>query len=347
MSDVEASGVRLNWAPIFVVGAPRSGTTLMAAVLDRHPHIFAPAPGETHYFHDMWARRKKFGTLEHDKKLSQAADYLLTIFDRWDNPEAQKIVNTTITKEALINRVRSLGKGYGTLYYAFTSMLAESAGKKYYCDDTPKHLFFLHTIFDLFPNAKVVGCIRDPRDFLCSYKYYWRKVIDSNRMKALYHPVLTSLLWKGSSNLLLNHSNKCCRDRLIIVRYESLVRQPEPEVRRICHFLGLEYSDEMLFITSHNSSFEHPSSDGIFTTSMGRWSSVLSPEEIWCAQTLNRRNMRSLDYKTETVSPSKKALLLTFVNTPFAFAKAIKANSAKTGPVMKYVLRRLISLMKK
>jgi hypothetical protein len=338
---------KVDMAPIFVVGAPRSGTTLMATILAGHSQIFAPAPGETHYFHDMWTRRKKFGTLEDERGLSLAAERLLTIFDRWDNSEAQKIVNAVISKDALLNRARALGKGYDALYYAFTSMLAESAGKRYYCDDTPKHLFYLHTIFDLFPHAKAVGCIRDPRDFLCSYKYYWKKAGDSNRIKALYHPVITSLLWQGSSNLLLKHAEKCCRDRLIIVRYESLVQKHEAEVRRICHFLGFEYSDNMLGIESHNSSFEQSSSHGIFTTSMGRWRTFLSPEEIWCVQTLNRGNMRDLHYEPEDVSPSKKALLLTVLNTPFAFAKAIKANSAKTGPLIKYVMRRLISLIRR
>lgn len=336
-----------DMAPIFVVGAPRSGTTLMAAILARHPHIFAPAPGETHYFHDIWTRRKKLGALEDERGLSLAADQLLTVFDRWDNPKAQKIVNTAITKDALLNRARGLGKGYDALYYAFTSMLAESAGKRYYCDDTPKHLFYLHTIFDFFPHAKAVGCIRDPRDFLCSYKYYWEKAGDKNRIKALYYPVITSLLWQGSANLLLKHAEKCCRDRLIIIRYESLVQQPEQEVRRICHFLGFEYAEGMLRIESHNSSFEHPSSHGIFTTSMGRWRTFLSPEEIWCVQSLNKGNMRVLDYEPEAVSPSKKALLFTLLYTPIAFAKAIKANSAKTGPLITYVLRRLFSVIKK
>lgn len=333
--------------PMFVVGAPRSGTTLIANILARHPQIFAPAPGETHYFHDIWTRRKVLGTLEDEMGLSQAADQLLTIFDRWDNPKAQKIVNTTITKDALLNRAHSLGKGYGALYYAFTSILAESVGKKYYCDDTPKHLFYLHTIFDHFPHAKVIGCMRDPRDFLASYKHYWRKVLDSSRIKELYHPMITSLLWQGSSNILLSHSNKCCRDRLIIVRYESLVQQPKAEVDRICHFLGFECSDNMLSIESHNSSFEDPTSHGIFTTSMGRWETVLSPEEIWCVQTLNRGNMRALHYEPKAVNPSKKDLLFTFLGTPVAFAKAIKANSAKTGPLVQYVLRRLISLIRK
>ena len=340
------SAGKAGMAPIFVVGAPRSGTTLMAAILAQHPDVFAPAPGETHYFHDIWTRRKKFGMLEDEKGLSRAADQLLTAFDRWDNHEAQKIVDAIISKDALLNRARTLGKGYDALYYAFTSLLAESAGKTYYCDDTPKHLFYLHTIFDLFPHAKAVGCIRDPRDFLSSYKHYWRKVTDSNRMKALYHPVITSLLWQGSSNLLLNHANKCCRNRLIIVRYESLVQQPETEIRRICHFLGFEYSDNMLSIESHNSSFEGSSAHGIFTTSMGRWRTFLSPEEIWCVQTLNRGNMLALHYEPETVSPSKKKLLFTFLKTPVAFTKAFNANSAKVGPLVQYVLRRLISLIK-
>jgi hypothetical protein len=111
--------------------------------------------------------------------------------------------------------------------------------------------------------------------------------------------------------------------------------------------LDLEYSDDMLWIAVHNSSFEQSPSPGIFNTSIGRWRTVLSPEEIWVVQTLNRGNMRALHYEHEAVRPSKKTLFLIFLKTPFAFAKAIKANSAKTGPITKYVLRRLISLIKK
>jgi hypothetical protein len=330
-------------APIFIVGAPRSGTTLAASILGRHRDVFAPAPGETHFFQDIWSRRREFGRLQDEAELSLAATRLLTNFGRWNNMDVQERVDTAITKEALLDRALNIGGGYGALYYAFTGMLADSAGKRRYCDDTPRHLFYLHTIFDLLPQARVIGCSRDPRDFLCSYKHHWKKVEDSVRIKALYHPVITSLLWRGSSNLLLKHVNQCCRGRVLLVRYEALVQHPREEVSRICSFLGLDYSDELIQIESHNSSFD-VSASGIFTTSIGRWRTCLSPEEVWCVQTLTRGKMHTLGYKAEAVSPSKKTLSLTVLSTPLGLVRAIKANSAKTGPLVEYVFRRLSSL---
>ena len=64
---------RLDAAPIFVLGMPRSGTTLTAKILGRHQKIFALAPGETHYFHDVWSRRRELDDLQDDKNLSEAA----------------------------------------------------------------------------------------------------------------------------------------------------------------------------------------------------------------------------------------------------------------------------------
>ena len=48
-----------NTSPIFVIGAPRSGTTLTANILGRHPNIFMP--GETHFFDDIYHRKSKLG----------------------------------------------------------------------------------------------------------------------------------------------------------------------------------------------------------------------------------------------------------------------------------------------
>lgn len=330
--------------PIFVVGTPRSGTTLLARILGRHPEIYAPAPGETHFFQEIWTRRQEFGDLADDEQLARVADRVLNIFGIWDNPDLYELVTDSLDLETLLLRTRELGGGYAGLYYAFTSLFAESAGKPRYCDDTPKHLFYLHTIFNLFPGARAIGCTRDPRDFLSSYKYYWQIAVDRARIKALYHPVNTSFLWRSSSNLLLQHATECCRERLLLVKYESLVQQPEEQVRRVCDFLGLEYADDLLQVGTSNSSFESPTG-GIFTTSVGRWRTVLSPEEAWCVQALTRKNMRRLGYVPEKQSPSRLGLLRTWLTAPLALVRALRANAQKTGPLTQYLRRRLAPLV--
>jgi hypothetical protein len=335
-----------NSPPIFIVGTPRSGTTLVARILGRHLDVLAPAPGETHYFQEIWTRRREFGDLSDETKLAQVADRVLNIFGIWDNPDLQKVTDQALTKEALLTRTRELGGGYGALYYAFTSLLAESATKSRYCDDTPKHLFYLHTIFAFFPTARAIGCTRDPRDFLCSYKNYWRVAVDADRIKALYHPVNTSLLWRSSSNSLLQHATDCCQERLMLVKYESLVQQPREQIRRICDFLGLAYTDDLLQVDANNSSFESPSG-GIFTTSVGRWRTCLNPEEVWCAQALTRNTMRRLGYTPEGNTPSKIALLRNWLTAPLALIRAIWANARKTGPLTEYIGQRLAPLVRR
>jgi hypothetical protein len=51
-------------APIFIVGTPRSGTTLMARILGNHSILYRP--GETHFMQDIYARRATIGDLETD-----------------------------------------------------------------------------------------------------------------------------------------------------------------------------------------------------------------------------------------------------------------------------------------
>ena len=335
-----------NASPIFIVGAPRTGTTLVARILGRHRDIFSP--GESHYFEDIWTRRRGWGKLEDDADISAIVPRVLTLFGRFAFPGSQDRVNAVITDKALISRTRTLGGGYGALYLAFMGMLAESEGKTRFCDDTPKHLYYLHTIFDLFPNAQVIGTVRDPRDFLCSYKNYWKATPsgESARVKALYHPVITSLLWRSSSNLLLKHAHQCCQGRVLLVPYERLVEQPQEEVGRICDFLGIDYSDGLIQVQTHNSSFEK-SSTGVFTTSVGRWRTCLGAEETWYAQTLTRDNMLALGYELETVNPSKKALFLSLMTTPLAFVDALRVNAHKRGPLLGYVFRRLPTLLRR
>ena len=342
--DTQPSQTVSNASPIFVVGAPRTGTTLVGRILGRHRAIFSP--GESHYFEDIWTRRREWGKLEKDADISAVVPRVLTLFGRFAFPGSQGRVNAVITGQALISRTRTLGGGYRALYLAFMSMLAESEGKTRFCDDTPKHLYYLHTIFDLFPNAKVIGTVRDPRDFLCSYKNYWRATPPGERarVKALYHPVITSLLWRSSSNLLLKHARQCCQGRVLLVPYERLVEQPKEEVSRICDFLAIDYSDELIQVETHNSSFEK-SSTGVFTTSVGRWRTCLGVEETWCAQTLTMKNMLALGYEIETVNPSKKALLLSLMTAPLAFVRALRVNTHRRGPLLGYVLRRLPTLL--
>ncbi|MEW5985388.1 MAG: sulfotransferase [Chloroflexota bacterium] len=336
-------------APIFVVGPPRSGTTLMGQILGRHPQVFSP--GETHFFEDLWSRRGQLGPLTHETEIGAAVDCLLTLFGRFNFPNTQRLVEQVIEREALVAQVKSAGGGYAALYSAFMGQLARSQGKQLFVDDTPRHLYHLPAIWQLWPEARIIGCVRDPRDFLCSYKHYWRRSTESERIKALYHPIVTSLLWRSAAGLLLRYGGAIepiapwqAGRRLLLVHYEQLVSQPDMEIERVCRFLGLAFTPAMTAVESHNSSFASAAT-GIFTTSVGRWHGDLTLEEVWWLQKLARRPMVALGYTPDRVQIAPARLAAILAQLPWAFLRALWANRQKRGPFWSYLWRRLMALV--
>lgn len=329
--------------PIFIVGTPRAGTTLVSRILGRHPTLFSP--GETHYFEDIWARRETLGTLQTPTELTQASHRLMTVFGRF-NQTNQTLVDQTLTPDKLTTHALELGGGYDSLYTAFMSQLAQTANKTRFCDDTPKHLFYLDTIFRLYPQARVIGCVRDPRDFLCSYKNFWRKSGHSNRLKALYHPIVTALLWRSSANVMRQNAMEKYPGRMIWVQYEALVNKPHSEVKRLCQFADLPYTPSLLDVNTHNSSFDEGTS-GIFSSSVGRWQTCLDQDELWWAQRLTRANMETFGYLPHPAQPSLTGRLKIMLTTPLSLIRALQANASHRGPLLPYLWRRFLALIGK
>lgn len=344
-------GIEVNYLPqldsslIFIVGAPRSGTTLVGRILALHPDIFSP--GESHYFEDIWSRRDEIGDLEDQISLDKAVTRCLTLYGRFDFPGTQQLIEKNINKTSLIQRVDLCGRNYAGLYYALMSLLAEHFSKQRICDDTPKNLFYLDTINMFFPQAKVIGCLRDPRDFLSSYKHYWKATptYEMDRMKALYHPILTSILWRSSATSLLKYLDLWNDNKLLLIHYEDLVEAPITEIRRLCNFLEIDYHDEMMMINQHNSSFK-PEGEGIYTSSIRRWPKSLDLQEIWLIQKITKNQMSKFNYQIEKSRPSILKLLKILISTPFSLLNALRINTQRRGPWKEYLIRRVTTLFR-
>ncbi|MGH2536156.1 MAG: sulfotransferase family protein [Candidatus Promineifilaceae bacterium] len=330
----------MSGGPIFVVGAPRSGTTLIGRIIGRHPDVFHA--GESHFFEDVWSRREQLGPIDTPAGFGRAYERLANLFGRYDFAERQRQVERCLSPERLAAGLQGTAAGYGGLYRAFLGLLAGETGKSRTCDDTPKHLYFLHAIFELLPDAQVIGCLRDPRDFMCSYKHYWRAAnpAEAARLRRLYHPLLTAYNWRASAELLEYHAKNCCQDRLRLVQYEALVCDPRQQAKQLCGFLGLPFSAEFLNVTGHNSSFAAAQS-GIFTASVGRWRDCLEPAEVWLGQRVGRRAMARLGYPLAEARAQPLAVLAIALLTPVALLRALAANRGRRGPLMPYLWKRL------
>jgi len=213
--------------PVFLVGLPRSGTTLLTAMLGAHP-AFACGP-ETAFFMRLPRDTSKLVDPAHwpDRAVEHLASNQrrgVPFYELYGLDRAQ-------VHAALAQREPSVG----AMLESVISTYAFVAGKPRWAEKSPRHILFLPRLRSAFPEAPVVRIVRDPRDVALSV------------MRAPF----------GGSSLIVN-LYECARlsartepiierdRRLMTLRFEDLVADPEPELRRLCDFVGEPFDARML-----------------------------------------------------------------------------------------------------
>ncbi len=150
-------------APIFIVGPGRSGTTLLSKILDAHSLItILPETG-------MFGSLSQYGCSEVFENRWQ---YIAFMNDLWNRLRYEKDVASQIVAEEAQRRPTFTGPAR-TVLETLGESYAKSRGATIWGEKTPWHLFWLPQIQRLFPSARIIITIRDPRDILLSYDDRW------------------------------------------------------------------------------------------------------------------------------------------------------------------------------
>lgn len=256
---------------IFVCGTPRSGTTLTAEILGRHPKIFAS--GELHFYDEF--NEADFCELSDRQNSIRKLEKL---FEKFSQFEDQARISTNLE---FVFSFLSEAKSANEVIDAFMSAQARLENKSIWANSTPRDIFHSERILQDFPNAKIVVCLRHPKDFVASYKNRYRTTYQNNRLrlKDVYHPVSAIALWYST----LKRAKKIAGERpnnVFILKYEDLVMESKDAVQRLCAFLDVEFRESMLGVKSENSSFDSQATAGIFSTSVGQGEQWLSKKEV-------------------------------------------------------------------
>jgi hypothetical protein len=221
----------------FVVGCPRSGTTLLRRMLDAHPRL-AMMPRETHFIPRIYERRA--GLTAGGEVTPAVVDELLA--DR-------HFARLGVGREAL---ERLLAREEPTSYASFVSrifdMQGRARGTELVGDKTPGYVRQLPTLHALWPEARFVHLIRDGRD-VCLSLLEWRS---GPRLAGRFSswaedPVSTTALWwEWHVRIGREDGAALGPERYRELRYDSLVADPAGECAELCDFLELPYDDAML-----------------------------------------------------------------------------------------------------
>jgi sulfotransferase family protein len=203
----------------FIVGVPRSGTTLLRLMLDAHPELTIPP--ETHFIPAVIRACRKGADAAH---VANA----ITGHRRW--------ADFGLAEEELVARLRRIEPlEAGSAIRAFYGLYAEHQGKPRWGDKTPGYATKMRRIQRALPEARFVHVIRDGRDVVLS------RARKSRRPK----PVgLAAKRWKR--RVIATRNRSASVRHYTEVRYEDLVTETEPMLRAVCEFVELPFDAAML-----------------------------------------------------------------------------------------------------
>ena len=333
--------------PIFVVGNSRSGTTLMGSILGLNPEVFTFE--ELHFFGTLWSQSDRNRQLTFQQAISLTAK-LLAIQDEdaisHKDPklfidEAKNIISS------FTDRITATD-----IFQAFLIYIANKSNKSIPCEQTPRNILYISELLELYPDCHIINMVRDPRDVLLSQKYKWKiRFLGANnipyreaiRSWANYHAITVSKLW----NVNLSSASKYQNNRVLTVRFEDLITQPEKIIRQVCLFTNLKFTPEMLQVSqSEGGVSSHKKivtgTKGIDSKATGKWKQGgLTKTEIYLCQQITKENMQKHNYTIELIEANPINIALSCSFLPIKLTLAILFNLQRLKNIVEEIKKRI------
>lgn len=254
-------------APIFIVGSPRSGTTLIRLVLDSHSNI-AIAPESAFLF--RLARRAS----RLYRNFCNEAAVTNFISDFRQLKHVRNWFPKNISNSEIIAQVRIPGEVSQILNVLFTSY-AKTRGKHRWGDKTPRNLQHIEEIMSLFPQARIIVIIRDCRDVVLSQKQVIFGGLSSYG---------SAKRWKVDAQFARRALSRY-PEKIMLVRYEDFVANPENVLHRIISFVGEPWDPAILQrYLMHEDDVPHTKSElfrePIQGRNIGKWKRVMREKDV-------------------------------------------------------------------
>jgi len=266
---------------LFVCGFPSSGTDLTKTILNTHPDIYLN--GEMPLLHNItkngFCADTKFTSL-HEIRAFQT---LLSKLDTWNNIEN---LGYSFTNEIESKKELNLEE---VLKMSFTSRTTPVWGNK-----TPQNTEHISELADLFPQAFFLVVVRDVRDVCLSWRNKWSKDM-----------IWCAEKWAERMEEGWLASQQIEENRCLFIKYEDILLDTEPCLRKVCEFLGLPFSHQML----EHQKYTSKQIDGklnygrkIIKANTAKWRYQLPSETLARIEEIAFNTMKLYDYEAFSAS---------------------------------------------
>lgn len=224
-----------NNGPIFIVGAPRSGTTMLQYRLRKHPRISLPT-GESHFIVPLCQNAEEFGDLT---KIENIRAVLATMYKQSAEFLNKDLHGIRFDIDELARELHEEKRSsIATLISGIFEKNARGEGKIRWGDKTPYYVLHMTRLIEWFPDAKIVHIIRDGRDVALS-------LFGRRHDFRIYNIHLAAKYWQQYVEIGCETGARLGPKVYIEVRFEDILSDPSGTFKKICTFLGEKYDHKM------------------------------------------------------------------------------------------------------
>jgi hypothetical protein len=279
--------------PVFIVGAPHSGTGLLACAIKRSAgfHLTMGRPGVLRVTY-AFARRPSIAA----ERGQGAARVLRDAYAQAWQISPRACMECPAECRDLGGRPRPE-----------TACIEDTRGTHRYADASPDLLYSVDVLFDAFPDAQLLQVIRDGRDVVADMLadeqcLAWFKPgfanldevfpnpffgvedpVERDRWPVAAPAVKCALRWRGSIRLSARLRAQTPEDQLYTVRYEDLVTRPSRVIEQVADYLGAPVSRTALA--------------GVDDHSIGAWRDRLTSKQVLQVERIGGAELRRLGYE--------------------------------------------------
>ena len=292
---------RQQRSPFFVIGSPRSGTTLLRLLLTCHPAVVIPP--ECGFA--IWLR-SEFGDWGRDKFSSEpgALRFAQAVaksrkFETWN------ISSRSIHKALTQGVPNNYSEACRHIYRLYCSQQGKPNAT--WGDKNNFYLSHIPELHRIFPDARFLHIVRDGRDVACSYREVMAQASTSPYRPSLPTDIVEiASAWSRDLVQIRTALALLSTDKVLELRYEDLTLSPEIELQALCPWLGVVYDEKMLDFHRINCAkqleplgtmgWKPRTLKPVSTDTVGRYTSLLTPKEIATFNVVANAQLRHYGY---------------------------------------------------
>jgi len=290
MTVAEVEKIKL----FFIIGRPRSGTTLLRTLLDAHPNVIVPT--ECPFILQLYKRYNKISNP--DKK---TIDKIII--------DLQKVwlfnyikIDVELLKKSLYEYSGNIN--YLTLCKIIILHYTAAFPKEKIIlvgDKNPVYAYKFKKTYKIFENeCKYIQIIRDPRDQIISLRNLKMEI-----------PITSTVAKNWAyADITFNYIAKKNKDNFMTVKYEDLVTEPEKKLKEVNDFLDIPYNSDVLKFHEKKEEYKKQFSEKLLKNGhksllnpikpdkIGLWKNKLTTKEKEIIELITEKQLRLYGYET-------------------------------------------------